>query len=76
MIGFRMWVVMVRNRDLWRYMHTTQERRRWYQDAFDVALRLKRSPRNLPTVWDDIVKHIERSWKAHRKTRWRRIAKV
>lgn len=67
---------MLRNCFRWRYMRTAQERRRWGQDASEVMLRLKRSPRNIPTVWDDIVRHTERSWKAHRKTSWRRIKEL
>jgi hypothetical protein len=27
--------------------------------------------RNLPTAWDDLRRHVERSWKAHRRTQWR-----
>jgi hypothetical protein len=27
--------------------------------------------RNLPTAWDDLPRHVERSWKAHRRTQWR-----
>lgn len=23
-----------------------------------------------PTAWDDLNRHIERSWKRHRRTRW------
>lgn len=27
--------------------------------------------RNVPDAWDDLPRHVERSWKAHRRTRWR-----
>ncbi len=54
-----------------RYMRTTQERRRWFADAGDVHIRLKRTPSNLPTAWNDFWRRSQRSWKAHRKFRWR-----
>lgn len=62
-----------------RYPRTTQERRRWYADIGEVSLRLARQPgnnRNLPSAWDDISRHPQRSWKEHRKLKWRRIARA
>jgi hypothetical protein len=58
-----------------RHMRTTQERRRFYADAAEgVKLRNARSPISLPNLWDDIGRSLQRSWKKHRKIKWRRIA--
>lgn len=63
--------------DWLRYPRTTQERRRWFADAPDVALRLARSPyHNLPSAWDDISRRPQRCWKEQRRLKWRRIAGV
>jgi hypothetical protein len=57
------WHGYKRKRGRWlRHMKTTAEIR-----AYDPELcRAKRSPRNLPTVFDDFVISYERSWKRHR----------
>lgn len=36
------------------------------------AVRAKRA--NIPTAWDDLVRRTQRSWKAQRRLKWRRIA--
>lgn len=36
------------------------------------AVRAKR--RNIPTAWDDLGRDMQRSWKAQRRLKWRRIA--
>ncbi len=48
-----------------RHPHTAQELRAG-------AVRAKRA--SLPTARDDIMRRPQRSWKAHRKTRWWRTA--
>jgi hypothetical protein len=57
-----------------RYPKTTQERRRWFADLEEgVRLRRSRAPMSIPTAWDDIGRHAQRSWKEQRRTKWRRI---
>lgn len=53
-----------------RHIRTTQERRQWFA-ADEEILRLSRSPAQLPSYWSDIWRRTQRSWKAHRLTRWR-----
>lgn len=36
-----------------------------------VVVRAKRVGHNLPNAWDDIPREKSRSWKRHRKTRWK-----
>jgi hypothetical protein len=57
-----------------RHMRTTQERRRWFADVAEVDLRRGRSPRGLPNYWWDLWRHTQKSWKEHRRTKWRRTA--
>ena len=52
----------MRIRDLMRYPRTIAELRAG-------ATRAKR--RHLPTAWDDKPRCIQRTWKVHRKTRYR-----
>lgn len=54
-----------------RHMKTTQERRRWFADYADVSLRRARSPKLLPTLWDDIWRRAQRSWKEQRQTKYK-----
>jgi hypothetical protein len=54
-------------------MRTTQERRRWFADVGEVKLRRSRGPLALPSLWDDLCRHVQRSWKEQRRTKWRRI---
>jgi hypothetical protein len=56
---------MSRIRDWLRYPHTAQELRAG-------AVRSKRA--RLPTAWDDRRRCVQRTWKVHRKTRYRHIA--
>lgn len=51
-----------------RSPRTTQEMRMW-----DGELgRWGRSPRRLPDAWyDEVGRHVERSWKRHRRTQYR-----
>ena len=50
-----------------RYPRTTQE----------LRIGPTRAKRNsIPTAWDDIRRCVQRSWKAQRRTRWRRIARM
>jgi hypothetical protein len=42
-------------------------------DACGVKGRLRRSPINLPTSYDDIFVHYDKCWKSLRKTKWKRI---
>jgi len=52
--------------DWLRYPRTTQELRAG-------AVRAKRA--NLPTAWDDRARCVQRSWKVHRRTHYRRIVR-
>jgi hypothetical protein len=54
-----------------RHMRTTQERRRWFADAMDVVLRRSRGPHSLRSLWDDVWRKPRRSWKEHRKTKYK-----
>ena len=54
----------------YRHPKTTQERRA-SQERNDPLIRRKRAARNLPTVYDDIPIHREKSWKKKRKTQYR-----
>lgn len=49
-----------------RAVRTTQERRFW-DDEFG---RIARAPHRLPQHWDDVPRHIDRSWKSHRLTQY------
>jgi hypothetical protein len=40
-------------------------------DRDEPPARPARGHRLLPNLWDDVMRTVERSWKAHRKTRWR-----
>jgi len=52
----------------YRHPRTTQEARMYYaQDP--IYTRGKRKPINLPCVYDDYVRSIERSWKQKKKKR-------
>jgi hypothetical protein len=51
----------------YRHMRTTQERRHWDSEYG----RASRSPRKLPSWYDDIPRHTERSWKRHRRSQWK-----
>lgn len=58
-----------------RHIRTTQERRRYDADVeAGVPPRAARSPISLPSLWDDIHRGIQRSWKKHRRHKWRRVA--
>lgn len=61
-----------------RHPRTTSERRA--SDAVDndpemreykVKSRAKRSKAMLPSAWDDLPRHVDKSWKRHRKTQYR-----
>jgi len=57
-----------------RHPGTMAERRQaQVMDEFDVAPRAARNERNLPTAYDDfhVAAREDRSWKRHRKTRWK-----
>ena len=55
-----------------RHIHTTQERRenceRLRGEQFLVASYRRR---DLPEYRDEIMRHLDRSWKSHRKTQYR-----
>lgn len=60
-----------------RHMRTTNERRQNYGALTDEELteygiqpRAART-RGLPHAYDDVSRHIEKSWKAHRLTRYK-----
>lgn len=60
----------------WRHPRTTQERKwahAWDDEEFCPPPRARRQGRYLPTVWDDIYAHSEKSWKTQSKRRhqWR-----
>ena len=57
-----------------RRPRTTQERRAYLRDESSVRLRARRSAKNLPNAWDDIVRSDifdHKSWKRHRRTQYR-----
>jgi hypothetical protein len=59
---------MAARRGYWlRHPRTTQELRA-------NPTRAKR--RSIPTAWDDISRCVERCWKAQRRLKWRRIARM
>jgi hypothetical protein len=60
-------------RNYLRHIRTTQERRQWF-GVEDVQLRARRSPAMLPTYFDDIWRRTQKSWKEHRRLKWRRIS--
>jgi len=39
--------------------------------ALDDGIPVRGRRRNLPSAWDDLPRQVQRSWKAHRRTRWR-----
>ncbi len=77
-IGFRFRIDPVPGLMCWRgqgkyykHPHSTQEMRMYYaQDSFYT--RGKRKPINLPTVYDDCCRNLDRNWKrTKRKNQWR-----
>jgi hypothetical protein len=57
-----------RNYYCWhRQPRTTQEMRFWDSEYG----RRRRSPSRLPDYWDDVVRHVQRSWKEHRLTQYK-----
>ena len=54
-----------------RHPKTTNERRASFEAADGVKIRAKRRGRNLPNDWDDKPARRQRSWKRHRRTRWK-----
>jgi hypothetical protein len=55
-----------------KHPHTKQEMAAWFM-APEVKRRSKRSPRQLPTLWDDKARTDvnAKSWKKHRRTKWK-----
>ena len=58
-------------RPLLRHMKTTQEKRRWAADSDETKLRQGRSPRRLPSLWDDVWRAPQRTWKVHRRSQYK-----
>ena len=60
-----------------RYPKTQRERRQWYavgeDDLVEYKIKRRRSPRDLPTAWDDAFTPCFKSWKHNTKRRkqWR-----
>ncbi len=40
--------------------------------AIDTPVKIRRKARQLPSAYDDISAGRQRSWKKHRKTKWRK----
>ncbi len=40
------------------------------------TVRKKRSPHRLPDVYDDVFIHYQRSWKEHRRNRWKKVGRI
>lgn len=55
-----------------RHMKTTQELRA-VESANVDQLPFRGKRRNLPTLWDDFFVRAQRTWKRHRKTKYRVI---
>jgi hypothetical protein len=59
-----------------RRPRTTQERRAYFHDEiseYDIRIRGRRTPRQLPNAWDDMCRSDifnHKSWKNHRNTQW------
>jgi hypothetical protein len=54
----------------------TRAEKRAYWNAIDQGVRVRgnRLPKRLPDAWDDFpVNKPQRSWKRHRRTRWKRL---
>jgi hypothetical protein len=59
-----------------RYMKTAAELRRWFADVADVHLRRSRSPKLLPTAYDDLWRSAQRNWKEQRRTKYKTVEKI
>lgn len=57
--------------DVIRYMKTTQERRQYYADKDEAHVRASRNATNIPSAYDDLWRCIQRTWKVHRKTKYK-----
>lgn len=55
-----------------RHVRTTAELR-WGDPEFGRA---SRNRRHLPSYWDDVLRHVERSWKRQRKTKYWRVMEI
>jgi hypothetical protein len=55
----------------YRDIKTTQERREACDPEMEDFIRAKRNPNNIPNGFDDLSRTIERTWKRHRKQKWR-----
>lgn len=66
-----------RHRNCWyRSIRTTQERRaraalETDDEAIDSGYVIRQRRVDLPSSWDDQHRHVSRSWKDHRLTRWK-----
>jgi hypothetical protein len=58
-----------------RHVRTTPERRRWFADDVPL-LRRSRAPTQLPSYWSDIWRWPQRTWKKHRRTKYRKIVEM
>lgn len=52
---------------MYRHPRTHQEKRQ----AFSKLVRAKRRATRIPDSLDDIRVHHDKSWKSHRKTKWK-----
>ena len=41
------------------------------EEANELGVVVRGNRKHLPTFWDDLPRHVSRSWKVHRRTRWR-----
>lgn len=59
----------------WYRFPRTQSERRLVAASLDrnVPVRSKRRIKALPTLWDDVPKSSQRSWKAHRRHQWKPV---
>lgn len=54
----------------YRSIHTYPEMREWFNvDEYNIRGRARRSKAMLPESWDDISRHVEKSWKNQSKNR-------
>jgi hypothetical protein len=59
-------------RGCFRHVRTFAEHRsNQALDRDEPPARAARGHKLLPDLWSDLMRTVERSWKVHRKTRWR-----
>jgi len=56
------------------YPKTYNELKQYHKslcNEYDIDIKIRRTPKNIPTVWDEKFRTLQRNWKKYRKTQYR-----